>query len=105
MTSFNDKEKAAENKYAHDKETEFKIRARRDKLLGFWVAEKMGLKSSAAEEYARALATLNIEHAHQESLLAKIKDDLNKGGAIISEHDIRAQMHHLLLAATQEVAG
>jgi hypothetical protein len=105
MTTFDDKEKAEENKYAHDKEMEFRIHARRNKLLGLWVAEKAGLTGKAAEEYAAMIATIDLGKISEETVFTKVKRDLIAKSVHISDHDIRAQMHHFLHQAREQLVS
>jgi hypothetical protein len=105
MTTFDDKEKAAENKYAHDKEQEFKVHARAHKLLGLWAAGKMGLSGAQAEEYAALIVTVDMAKANPQHLFKKIKNDLFDKNVHISDHDIHAEIHRLEELAKQQVHG
>ncbi len=102
MTTFNDKEKAAENKYAHDQETEFKIRVRRNKLFALWAAEKMGLTAASAEEYAESAALADLSKAGEEKLVTRVKTDLAAKGVVVAEEDIREELKLLLASARQQ---
>lgn len=104
MTTFNDKEKAAENKFAHDKELEFKAHARAHKLLGLWAAGKMGFSGAAAEDYANSLAA-DTDLLKSGLLFDKIKGDLLAKNVLISDHDIRAELHRLEMLARQQING
>ena len=77
MTTFDDREKAFENKFAHDAELKFKIEARRDSLLGLWAAERLGLTKDKAEEYARSVITTDLEQPGDADVLAKLSKDLS----------------------------
>lgn len=102
MTSFDDKEKAAENKYVRDKEREFKYRARAHKLLGLWVASKMGLSGAKAEEYAVSLVTIDLAKADPQQLFHKIRTDLLANQIHVADHDLRKEMHRFEQQAKQE---
>jgi hypothetical protein len=103
MTTFDDKEKAAENKYVQDKETEFKVHARAHKLLGLWAAGKMGLFGAAAEAYAASIVMADFTAPHH--LFEKIRNDLLSNAVHISDHDIHMEIHRLEHLARQQVVG
>ncbi len=103
MTAFDDKEKAAENKYAHDQELDFKVHARAHKLLGLWAAGKMGLSGLVAEEYANSLITLDLAKTNPRHLFEKIRGDLLAKDVHMSDHDIHAEMHRLEGLARKQV--
>lgn len=103
MTSMDDREKAFENKYAHDQALEFKAVARRNKLLGLWAAELMGIEGEAAANYAKEVVKADFEEAGHEDVYRKVKGDLDAKGVDISEHLIRKQMDDLLATARQQV--
>ena len=88
MSGFDDKEKAAENKYAHDREAQFKMHARAHKIVGLWAAGRMGLSGKPAEEYAISLVTLS-----NQELLHKLSLDLLAHDIHISDHDLRLEVH------------
>ncbi|HAJ02148.1 MAG TPA: DUF1476 domain-containing protein, partial [Brevundimonas sp.] len=75
MTTFDDREKGFESKYALDQEQEFKVMARRNKLLGLWAAEKMGLSAESAEQYAAAVVRADFEQPSEEDVFRKIAGD------------------------------
>lgn len=103
MTSMDDREKAFENKYAHDQALEFKAVARRNKLLGLWAAELMGVEGEAAANYAKEVVKADFEEAGHEDVYRKVKGDLDARGVDMSEHLIRKQMDDLLATARQQV--
>ncbi len=103
MTTFNDREKAQEAKYAQDKEIEFKASARRNKLLGLWVAELMGITGEAAEAYAREVIESDFEEAGDDDVLRKVYADLQAKNVDISEHRVRVHMDQLMAEATQQI--
>ena len=72
MTTFDDREKGFESKYALDQDQEFKAVARRNRLLGLWAAEKMGLNADRAEEYGRAIVKADFEQPGEEDVYRKI---------------------------------
>lgn len=103
MSSFDDREKAYENKYAHDQELEFKAVARRNKLLGLWAAELMGMDETESLEYAKAVVKADFEEAGHEDVFRKIRGDFDARGIEQSDHQIRHKMDQLLEDARQQV--
>lgn len=89
MPSFEDRENAFENKFAHDAEMQFKAVARRNKLAGLWAAGLMGLSGDAAADYAKSVVKADFEEAGDDDVIRKLAGDL-KGKA--DEATIRAQL-------------
>lgn len=100
MTTFDQRDKNFENKFAHDEEIAFKIHARRNKLLGLWAAEKLGKTGADAEAYAKEVVLVEFENSNND-ITAKLLKDL--GGKGISERDIRLEMERLLPVARQQI--
>ena len=100
MSTFDDRENAFENKYAHDAEMQFKAEARRNKLLGLWAAELMGKSSEAAAEYAKEVIKADFEEAGDEDVYRKVSGDL---GDLASETDIRSKMVELMAMAKKQL--
>ena len=103
MTTFDKREEAFEQKFAHDEELRFKAAARRDKLLGLWAAEKMGLTGAAAEDYAKSVVVADLELPGDEDLVAKILGDFVKARVDQSEHQIRRQADEFLSVAVEQI--
>jgi len=103
MTSFDSREKAFENKYAHDSEMQFKAEARRNKLLGLWAAEKMGLAGAEADAYAREVVMADFEEAGDEDVYRKVSGDLSGKGVAVTEAEIRTQMRELMAQAKDQI--
>ena len=103
MSQFDEREKAAENKFSHDKELEFKATARRNKLLGQWAAGLMGFEGEAVDAYAREVIESDFEEAGDDDVYRKVKSDLDTKGVNQSEHQIRNQMEELLNTALEQV--
>jgi hypothetical protein len=103
MTNFNDREKAQEAKYANDQELSFKSSARRNKLLGLWVAEQLGLSGDDAEAYARDVIASDFEETGEEDVFRKVWADLQAKSVDISEHRVRGHMAELLVEATRQI--
>jgi len=93
MSTFNDRERAFENKYAHDQEMQFKAVARRNKALGLWAAGLLGKTGQAAEDYAMEVIRADFEESGHEDVFRKVQADL-QGKA--DEAMIRTQMDKLL---------
>lgn len=104
MSAFDDREKAFEAKFKLDEELAFKVNARRDKLLGLWAAAKMGLTGQQAEIYARSVVYSDLADSHHDSMIAKLKADLDKVGAIFTPAELRAQMDQLMGQARDEIS-
>ncbi len=100
MSTFDDRERAFENKYAHDMEMQFKAVARRNKRLGLWAAGLLGRTGQAAEDYAMEVIRADFEEAGHEDVFRKVMADL-QGQA--DEATIRAKMETLLAEAKQEL--
>jgi hypothetical protein len=103
MASFEDREKGYERKFAHDEELKFKATARRNKLLGLWAAELMGLSGDAAQAYAREVIKADLEEPGEEDVVRKIKRDFDAKGVDQSDHQIRRQMAELLGQAVSQL--
>ena len=101
--SFQDREKAFESKWAHDEELRFKIMARRNKLLGLWAADQMGMSGDEAAEYARAVVRADFEEPGEEDVFRKIHKDFAAKGIARSDHAIRMKMDELLQTATEQI--
>ncbi len=103
MTTFDKREDAFEKQFVHDEEIKFKAEARRNKMLGLWVAEKLGLSGDAAADYSRALVTTEIDAASDEGVVRKIMSDLAAKGVSLSEDELRARMNELLATAVAQI--
>jgi hypothetical protein len=103
MASFDDRQKGFENKYAHDQELQFKAQARRNKLLGLWAADKMGLSGEAADAYAKSVVKADFDEPGDEDVFRKIRKDLDAKGVAQSDHQIRRTMDELLATAKEQL--
>jgi hypothetical protein len=101
MTTFDKREEAFENKFAHDEELRFKAEARRNRLLGLWAAEKLGITGEAAATYARDVVVAGSEQA--DGVLRKLVADLSAATPAIPEQSIRAKMTELAIVAAEQV--
>ena len=103
MAGFNEREKAFENKFKHDEELRFKAMARRNKLLGLWAAEQMGLGDGEAKAYAMEVVKADFEEAGDGDVLRKVLGDLQAKGVDSSERTVRKHMDALLDTAITQV--
>ena len=101
MSTFDDREKGFEKKFANDQELEFKSTARRNRLLGEWAAGLMGLENVA--DYAKAVVKADFEQPGDEDVLRKVHQDLQGAGLSNSEGEIRAKMDELLAIAREQI--
>ena len=104
MTQFSDREKAFETKFQKDQELQFKVMARRNKLLGLWTADKLGLSGDAAEAYAKEVVVSDFDEPGDQDVLRKVLKDLSDKGVAITEHGVRHEMDRLLDQAKREIA-
>ena len=100
MTSFDNREKSFEKKFALDEELRFKATARRNRMLGAWAAEKLGLKGADADAYAREVVLAALEGG---GVFAKLRKDFDAKGVAQSDHQIRRQMNALLEQAIAQI--
>ena len=102
MTTFDKREEGFEKKFALDEELAFKANARRNKLLGMWVAEKLGLSGAEAEAYAKSVVASDFEEAGDHDVFRKVRADLDaKGKSDIPDQLLRQTMNELLAKAVQ----
>ena len=99
MTTFDDREKAFEAQYARDQEMQFKIVARRNRLLGHWAAKKMALTEAEAEAYARDVIRADFATAGDDDVIRKLLGDLTAAGIDIDEAAIREALAHKTVEA------
>lgn len=103
MTTFDKREDAAEKKFAHDAELQFKATARRNKLLGLWVAEKIGKSGAEAEEYAKEVVRSDFEEAGDDDVFRKIRKDLDAAKVDVTDHVVRRTMDELMAKAIEAI--
>ncbi|MEZ5923088.1 MAG: DUF1476 domain-containing protein [Hyphomicrobiaceae bacterium] len=103
MASFDDRQKGFENKFAHDQELQFKAQARRNKLLGLWAAEKMGLTGDAASDYAKTVVKADFAEPGDEDVFRKVRQDFDAKGVNQSDHQIRRTMDELMATAKDQI--
>lgn len=103
MTTFDEREKGYESKFAHDQELKFKATARRNKLLGLWAAGLMGLEGEAAEEYAKTVIKADFEEPGDEDVFRKIRGDFDERSIAQSDDEIRKNMMDLMDEAIRQI--
>jgi hypothetical protein len=101
MSGISDREKAFENKFAHDQDLKFKALARRNKLVGLWAAANLG--KADADAYAREVVAADFEEAGDEDVFRKLRQDFDAAGVAISDVDIRTKMVDLLTEAVAQI--
>jgi hypothetical protein len=105
MTTFNKREKAFEDKYKHDQDLQFKVEVRRNKLLGLWVAEMLGLSGADAAAYAKEVVKADFEEPGDADLVRKILGDTQPKNVDLSEHRLRKKMAELTAVAKEQIMG
>jgi hypothetical protein len=103
MTNFEDREKGYERKFAHDEELKFRATARRNKLLGLWAAEQLGLGGDEAQAYAREVIKAGLEIPGDDDVFRKIRRDFDAKGVQKSDHQIRSKMVDLMGVAVGQI--
>ena len=103
MTTFDDREQAFENKFAHDQELEFKAIARRNRMLGLWAGGLMGLAQPHLEDYAQAVVKSEVDQPGDEDVLRKVWKDLSASGAKVTEGAVQAKMQELMAIARDQI--
>jgi hypothetical protein len=96
MTTFDKREEGFEKQFAHDEELRFKANARRNKLLGYWAAEKLGLSGDEAAAYAKEVVMSDFEEAGDHDVFKKVRKDFDAKGVAQSDHQIRRTMDELM---------
>ena len=102
MSSFDDRQKSFESRFAHDAQMQFKAEARRNRLLGLWAAEKLGRTGDDAAAYAKEVVRADFEEAGDEDVYRKVSGDL---GDRATESEIRAKMAELMAEAKGQIAA
>lgn len=103
MTTFNDRERAFESKFAHDEDMKFRIIARRNRLLGEWAAGLMQLSQAETEAYAKDVVRADFEEAGDEDVIRKVLGDLTGAGIDMDEARIREQLGHREVEARRQI--
>ena len=105
MTDFNDRQKGEERKFAMDADTAFRVAARRNRLLGHWAAEKMGLGPEETEAYGKAVIQADFEEAGDEDVIRKVLGDLVSAGCDVDDAAVRAALEEKSIEARRQLMG
>ena len=103
MTTFDKRKEGFESKFAHDEELRFRATARRNRLLGLWAAEKLGLQAEEAEAYARSVVIADLALPGDEDVYQKIRADFDAKNVLQSDHQIRRTMDELMGKAVEQI--
>jgi len=104
MSSFDDRERAEEARYAMDQQSQMRVTARRNKLLGLWAAGLMGVTGAEAEAYAKSVVVADLEEAGDGDVIRKVLADLSAAGVTRTEAQIKEELARLLPVAREEIA-
>jgi hypothetical protein len=105
MTDFNDRERGEEAKFAHDENMAFRIAARRNRLLGQWAAQQMGLTPEETDAYAKEVVQAEFEEAGDEDVIRKVLGDLTSAGCDVDEAGVRAALEARSVEARRQLMG
>jgi hypothetical protein len=103
MTTFDKREEGFEKKFAHDEELRFKATARRNRLLGLWAAQKLGLSGADADAYAKTVVMSDFEEAGDHDVFRKIRKDLDDKKIAVPDLEIRQAMNDLMATAVAQI--
>jgi hypothetical protein len=103
MTTFDDREKGFEKKFAHDADLKFKAESRRNKMLAEWAGAKMGMGESEIADYIKEVRRADLEEAGDDDVFRKVRADLDATGVNVSDAELRDQMHEFLAKAVSDV--
>jgi hypothetical protein len=103
MSTFDKREEGFEKKFALDADQKFKAEARRNKLLGLWAAEKLGIAGDAANAYAKEVVSSDFEESGDGDVVRKVLGDLTAKGVAMSEPELRVKMDELMATAVMQV--
>ncbi len=103
MTTFDDREKSYERKFAHDADLKFRAESRRNKMLAEWAGGKMGITGPALEDYIKAVRKSDLQEAGDGDVFRKVQADLTAKGIVVSDADLQKQMGEFLAKAVTEI--
>ncbi len=103
MSGFDEREKSFERKFQQDQELAFKVKARRNKLLGLWAAEKLGLSGEAAERHAREVLQSDLQRPGDDDIVAKVASDFAKAGVAIDATRVRVELQRWAAEAKKQL--
>jgi hypothetical protein len=105
MSTFDEREKGFEKKFAHDADLKFKSESRRNKYLAEWAAPKLGLSGAAVDDYVKAVRKADLAKAGDDDVFEKVKSDLAAKGVAVADAEIRKAMGEFLAKAVSEIEG
>ena len=100
---FNEREKGYEAKFKLDQDTEFRIEARRNKLLGLWLAERMGIPASEVDDYAKEVVVADLKEPGIEDVVSKVLKDIADRNSDVTEDQVRAKIVEFQAVATKQI--
>lgn len=103
MTTFDDREDLFEKRFAHDAALQFKADARHAKLFGLWLAEKLGMRGQAAEDYAQEVVVSSLREEGDDDILARVVPDIEAKGLAIPEAELRVRLDEFLEIARKQI--
>jgi len=103
MSGFDKRREGYESKFANDQDLKFKATARRNKLLGLWAAEKLGISGEAADAYAKEVVKSDFEEAGDDDVFRKVRKDFDAKSVDVSDHQIRREMEDLMAKAVEQI--
>ncbi len=103
MTTFDKREEGFEKQFAHDEELKFKATSRRNKLLGLWAAEKLGIAGAEADAYAKAVVMADFEEPGEDDVFRKIRKDFDAKGVAVTDQQIRQMMNEFMATAVNQI--
>ena len=103
MTTFDERESSFENKFKHDRELQFKVNSRRNRLLGLWAAGQLGIHGDEAEAYAKSVVAADFERPGDQDVVDKLMGDFQARSIDMSEQRLRRQMNELLSTAAAQI--
>jgi len=103
MTTFDKREEGFEKKFAHDEELQFKANARRNKLLGLWAAEKLGLAGAQAEAFAKEVVMSDFEEAGDHDVFRKVRKTFDDKKIAVTDLELRSAMDELMTQAVAQI--
>jgi hypothetical protein len=103
MTTFDDREKSFEKKFALDEELKFKSEQRRNRLLGEWAAGKLGISGAGIDDYVKALRKADLTMKGDDDVFQKLRKDFDAKGVAVSDADLRRAMSDCLAQALSQI--
>lgn len=103
MTTFDERQKGFEKKFAHDQDLKFKAESRRNKMIAEWAGAKLGISGAALEDYVKAVRRADLAEKGDDDVVRKLMKDFSDKGIKVAETEIRNQLGELLAKAVAEI--